>query len=62
MSHQPTDAVAAKSSRAPNGLDPLTASLEELYRDLHSHPELAGQEHRTAAKAPNSSNSPVGSR
>jgi hippurate hydrolase len=27
------------------------ASLEELYRDVHAHPELSTQEHRTAAKA-----------
>lgn len=33
------------------GLDEITGALEELYRDLHLHPELADQEHRTAAKA-----------
>ncbi|MEU8861263.1 amidohydrolase [Streptomyces umbrinus] len=25
-------------------------ALEDLYRDLHRHPELSGQEHRTAAR------------
>lgn len=30
-------------------LDRLLPDLEELYRDLHSHPELAFQEKRTAA-------------
>src|ERR1700722_15163355 len=29
----------------------MVASLEELYRDLHQHPELSNQEHRTAAIA-----------
>ncbi|WP_216899316.1 amidohydrolase [Nocardia alni] len=30
-------------------LEELTPDLEELYRDLHAHPELAFQEKRTAA-------------
>lgn len=29
-------------------LDPLLPGLEEIYRDLHAHPELAFQEKRTA--------------
>src|SRR3954463_9153545 len=33
------------------GLDGITAGLEGLYRDVHAHPELSMQEHRTAAKA-----------
>src|SRR3954452_9161998 len=33
------------------GLDGIMAGLEELYRDVHAHPELSLQEHRTAAKA-----------
>src|SRR3954466_7618713 len=33
------------------GLDAITAGLEELYRDVHAHPELSLQEQRTAAKA-----------
>lgn len=31
-------------------LAPLQASLEELYRDLHRHPELSSREARTAAE------------
>jgi len=34
-----------------DGLENITGPLEDLYRDLHSHPELSNQEHRTAAKA-----------
>ena len=34
-----------------DGLDDIVTPLENLYRDLHSHPELSTQEHRTAAKA-----------
>src|SRR5919205_3353279 len=33
------------------GVDAISAGLEELYRDLHQHPELSMQEHRTAGKA-----------
>jgi hippurate hydrolase len=33
------------------GLDAITSGLEDLYRDVHEHPELSMQEHRTAAKA-----------
>jgi amidohydrolase len=33
-----------------NGPD-ADADLADLYRDLHSHPELSGQEHRTSAAA-----------
>ncbi|WP_318240875.1 amidohydrolase [Janibacter melonis] len=29
-------------------LDTVRAELEELYRDLHAHPELSHEEHRTA--------------
>src|ERR1700742_2610714 len=32
------------------GLDDLRPGLEDLYRDLHAHPELAFAEHRTAAE------------
>jgi len=34
-----------------DGLDAIMKPLEDLYRDLHTHPELSDQEHRTAAKA-----------
>jgi amidohydrolase len=33
------------------GLEAITGSLEDLYRDIHQHPELSMQERRTAAKA-----------
>jgi amidohydrolase len=33
------------------GLDAILAELEDLYRDIHQHPELSMQEHRTAGKA-----------
>src|SRR3954464_2409954 len=33
------------------GLDGITAGLEGLYRDVHAHPELSLQEHRTASVA-----------
>jgi amidohydrolase len=39
-------------SRSPlAGLDAIAPALEALYRDVHEHPELSMQEHRTAAKA-----------
>src|SRR4051794_24991977 len=33
------------------GLDRIMVGLEDFYRDVHAHPELSMQEHRTAAKA-----------
>ena len=33
------------------GLEAITGHLEDLYRDVHQHPELSMQERRTAAKA-----------
>lgn len=33
------------------GLDGIADDLEAFYRDLHAHPELSLQEHRTAEKA-----------
>ncbi|MGW2837696.1 amidohydrolase [Streptomyces sp. NPDC001493] len=32
------------------GLDGIRSGLEDLYKDLHAHPELGLQEHRTAAR------------
>src|ERR1043166_8349318 len=45
--------VAAPAPRYPAlaGLDGRMAGLEDLYRDVHAHPELSMQEQRTAAKA-----------
>src|SRR3954454_21978722 len=34
-----------------DALDAIMAQLEDLYRDVHAHPELSMQERRTAAKA-----------
>ena len=34
-----------------SGLDAISGDLEDLYRDIHQHPELSMQEHNTAAKA-----------
>ncbi|MGP3769486.1 amidohydrolase [Streptomyces sp. SDT5-1] len=33
------------------GLEEIRPWVEDLYKDLHTHPELGRQEHRTAAKA-----------
>lgn len=33
------------------GLDSIRSDIEDLYKDLHRHPELGLQEHRTAKKA-----------
>ena len=32
------------------GYDSLQADQEDFYRDLHQHPELSHQEHRTAGR------------
>ncbi len=34
-----------------DGMQSLLADLETFYKDLHRHPELSGQEHRTAGRA-----------
>jgi amidohydrolase len=44
-----TDSTRDTSALA--GLDAILADLEALYRDIHAHPELSMQEHRTAEKA-----------
>src|SRR4051794_35777753 len=33
------------------GLDAIVSGLEDLYRDIHAHPELSMQEERTAGVA-----------
>jgi hippurate hydrolase len=43
--------TAPQANLVLDGLEEITAALEDLYRDLHLHPELSMQEHRTAAKA-----------
>src|SRR6185436_18025333 len=45
-----THAVPPDTS-ALAGLGAIVAGLEELYRDVHAHPELSLQEQRTAGKA-----------
>jgi len=37
--------------RVLSGLDEITSTLENLYRDIHAHPELSLQERRTAGLA-----------
>src|SRR3954453_10504866 len=44
-----TDSTRGTAGLAP--LDGMMAGLEDLYRDVHAHPELSMQERRTAAKA-----------
>ncbi|MCD0451710.1 amidohydrolase [Actinocorallia sp. API 0066] len=47
---QDTGAAAGRERRIPDDWhDRYGAALAELYRDLHRHPELSFQEHRTAA-------------
>jgi amidohydrolase len=41
----------AKTGDVLAGLDAISGELEDLYRDVHQHPELSMQEHNTAAKA-----------
>jgi hippurate hydrolase len=39
------------SGRLPGPTDELLAMLEDVYRDVHAHPELSMQEHRTSGIA-----------
>ncbi|HEX3003647.1 MAG TPA: hypothetical protein VHO27_05515, partial [Angustibacter sp.] len=41
--------MTSAPSSVLEGLPQVRAWQEELYRDLHAHPELSHQEHRTAA-------------
>ena len=38
-----------EADRVLDGLVRIAGSLEDVYRDLHQHPELSMVEHRTAA-------------
>ena len=40
-----------EANRALKGLARITGALEDVYRDLHQHPELSMAEHRTAGVA-----------
>jgi amidohydrolase len=42
---------STRRSSPLTGLEGIMAELEDLYRDIHAHPELSLQEHRTAGKA-----------
>ncbi|HET8994362.1 MAG TPA: amidohydrolase [Rhodococcus sp. (in: high G+C Gram-positive bacteria)] len=44
--NSPSNAVAAVLEALPS----VRSGLEDFYRDLHAHPELSHQEHRTARK------------
>jgi amidohydrolase len=43
--------MSATPSRVLRGLGQIASGLEDLYRDIHVHPELSLQEHRTASLA-----------
>src|SRR3954447_22444471 len=43
--------MSTVEERALNGLDGIMSDLENLYRDIHAHPELSLQERRTAGLA-----------
>ncbi|MFJ6214238.1 amidohydrolase [Streptomyces sp. NPDC092296] len=51
MAAAPQHATDPATAAVLAGLDDLRPELEACYRDLHTHPELSGQEHRTAARA-----------
>ncbi|MBM7168719.1 amidohydrolase [Streptomyces sp. G44] len=42
--------AAERTPTALLGLDAIKGDLADLYRDLHAHPELSFEEHRTAAE------------
>src|SRR5688500_12168463 len=43
--------MSATGERDLSGLDGIMSDLEDLYRDIHAHPELSMQERRTAGLA-----------
>jgi amidohydrolase len=43
--------MTTADQRVLTGLDEITSELEDLYRDIHAHPELSMQERRTAGLA-----------
>ena len=42
------DLDASRVENLLSGLSDIIPTLENVYKDLHSHPELSMQEHRTA--------------
>jgi hippurate hydrolase len=49
LSTESVDVVAQRATHLLAGLEDRIPALGELYRDLHRHPELSMQEHRTAS-------------
>ena len=45
------DVPMTRTNHVLGGLDAIMAGLEDLYRDVHAHPELSMGEQRTAEKA-----------
>jgi metal-dependent amidase/aminoacylase/carboxypeptidase family protein len=46
--HDPSTQMPSSDGGPFAGLDALLPQLEELYKDIHAHPELSMQEERTA--------------
>jgi len=49
--HDPSTQIPSSAGGPFAGLDALLPQLEELYKDIHAHPELSMQEERTASIA-----------
>jgi hippurate hydrolase len=49
LSTESVDVVTKRATHLLAGLEDRLQALGELYRDLHRHPELSMQEHRTAS-------------
>src|SRR5689334_13837634 len=49
LSTESVDVVTKRTTHLLAGLEDRLQALGELYRDLHRHPELSMQEHRTAS-------------
>src|SRR5437763_16706423 len=48
LTNESVDVVVRRATHLLAGLEDRLPALGELYRDLHRHPELSMQEHRTA--------------
>jgi amidohydrolase len=49
LSNENVDVVVQRATHLLNSLDSRLPAIDGLYRDLHRHPELSLQEHRTAS-------------
>jgi len=49
LTNESVDVVAQRATHLLSGLEDRLPALGELYRDLHRHPDLSMQEHRTAS-------------